>query len=127
MFDRALTYVTGGVRAFDQKLAAPKVCWCGTELFIRSLVGLDREAALEAFGTYLDGTKFTAEQIRFINLIVNELTANGVMDPARLYESPYTDHTPTGPESVFAEADVDSIVDILNTVKANALPTDGAA
>ena len=35
-----------------------------------------------------------------------------------------TDHTPTGPESVFAEADVD---DILNTVKANALPTDGAA
>ena len=72
-------------------------------------------------------TKFTADQIRFINLIVNELTANGVMEPARLYESPYTDHTPTGPESVFAEADVDSIVDILNTVKANALPTDGAA
>ena len=99
----------------------------GLGLFIRSLVGLDREAALEAFGTYLDGTKFTAEQIRFINLIVNELTANGVMEPARLYESPYTDHTPTGPESVFAEADVDSIVDILNTVKANALPTDGAA
>lgn len=99
----------------------------GLGLFIRSLVGLDREAALEAFGTYLYGTKFTADQIRFINLIVNELTANGVMEPARLYESPYTDHTPTGPESVFAEADVDGIVDILNTVKANALPTDGAA
>ena len=99
----------------------------GLGLFIRSLVGLDREAALEAFGTYLDGTKFTAEQIRFVNLIVNELTANGVMEPARLYESPYTDHTPTGPESVFVEADVDDIVDILNTVKANALPTDGAA
>ncbi len=78
-------------------------------------------------GRYLDGTKFTADQIRFINLIVDELTANGVMEPARLYESPYTDHAPTGPESVFAEADVDSIVDILNTVKANAVPTDGAA
>ena len=85
----------------------------GLGLFIRSLVGLDREAALEAFGTYLDGTKFTAEQIRFINLIVDELTANGVMEPARLYESPYTDHAPTGPKSVFAEADVDDIVDIL--------------
>ncbi len=60
-------------------------------------------------------------------LIVNELTANGVMEPARLYESPYTDHAPTGPESVFPEADVDTIVDILNTVKANALPIDGAA
>ena len=75
----------------------------GLGLFIRSLVGLDRQAALEAFGTYLDGTKFTAEQIRFINLIVDELTANGFMEPARLYESPYTDHAPTGPESVFAE------------------------
>jgi type I restriction enzyme, R subunit len=99
----------------------------GLGLFIRSLVGLDREAALEAFGTYLDGTKFTADQIRFINLIVNELTANGVMEPARLYESPYTDHTPTGPESVFPDADVDNIVHILNTVKANAAAIDGVA
>ena len=112
----------GDAAAIDQA----KVESHGLGLFIRSLVGLDREAALEAFGTYLDGAKFTAKQIRFINLIVNELTANGVMEPARLYESPYTDHTP-GPEAVFAEADVDSIVDILNTVKANALPTDGAA
>ena len=99
----------------------------GLGLFIRSLVGLERQAALEAFGTYLDGTKFTAEQIRFIHLIIDELTANGVMEPARLYESPYTDHAPTGPESVFTESDVDGIVDILDTVRANALPADGAA
>ena len=99
----------------------------GLGLFIRSLVGLDREAALEAFGTYLDGTKFTADQIRFVTLIVNELTANGVMEPARLYESPYTDRAPTGPEDVFAEADVDGIVEILNTVRDNAAPADGAA
>jgi type I restriction enzyme R subunit len=99
----------------------------GLGLFIRSLVGLDHQAALEAFGTYLDGTKFTAEQVRFVHLIVDELTANGVMNAARLYESPYTDHAPTGPEVVFAEADVDDIVEILNTVRANALPSDGAA
>lgn len=99
----------------------------GLGLFIRSLVGLDREAALEAFAHYLDGSKFTANQLNFINLIVDELTANGVMEPARLYESPYTDHAPTGPESVFAEADVDGIIDILNAVKANVLPSDGAA
>jgi type I restriction enzyme R subunit len=55
------------------------------------------------------------------------LTANGVMETARLYESPYTDHAPTGPESVFTEADVDGIVGILGTVRANAFPTDGAA
>ena len=39
---------------------------------------------------------FAAVQIRFIHLIVDELTANGVMEAARLYESPYTDHAPTG-------------------------------
>jgi hypothetical protein len=30
-------------------------------------------------------------------------------------------------EAAFSETDVDSIVDILNTVRANAIPTDGAA
>ncbi|CAM5681587.1 hypothetical protein MAUB1S_01476 [Mycolicibacterium aubagnense] len=79
------------------------------------------------FRTYLDGTKFTADQIQFISLIVTELTANGIVEPARLYESPYIDHAPTGPEQVFPEADVDNIVQILNTVKANAAPTDGVA
>jgi type I restriction enzyme, R subunit len=99
----------------------------GLGLFVRSLIGLDREAAAEAFGAYLDGTKFNADQIRFINLIVNELTANGVVEPARLYESPYTDHAPTGPDTVFLDADVDNIVYILNEVKANAAPIDGVA
>ncbi|MGQ9407387.1 DEAD/DEAH box helicase family protein [Mycolicibacterium gilvum] len=99
----------------------------GLGLFVRSLIGLDREAAVEAFGAYLDGTKFTPDQIHFINLIVNELTANGVMEPARLYESPYTDRAPTGPEAVFTESDVDTIVGILKVVRANAIPADGAA
>jgi type I restriction enzyme R subunit len=88
---------------------------------------LDREAAVEAFGSYLDGTKFTADQIHFINLIINELTANGVVEPARLYESPFIDHAPTGPDDMFPETDVDNIVRILNTVRANAAPADGAA
>jgi type I restriction enzyme, R subunit len=91
------------------------------------LVGLDREAAAEAFGAFLEGTRFTVDQIRFINLIVTELTANGIVEPARLYESPYTDHAPTGPDDVFGEADVDNIVAILNAVRANAAPEDGAA
>lgn len=95
----------------------------GLGLFIRSLVGLDRQAAVDSFGGYLDGTKFTVDQIRFVNLIVEELTYNGVVDPARLYESPYTDHAPTGPDAIFPDADVESIVDILRTIKANATTT----
>lgn len=98
----------------------------GLGLFIRSLVGLDRQAAVETFGRYLDGSKFTVDQIRFINLIIDELTASGVMDPARLYESPYVDHAPTGPDLIFPEADVELIVEMLRSVKAHAVPR-GAA
>ena len=59
--------------------------------------------------------------------IVTELTATGVVAVARLYDSPYTDKAPTGPEEVFPEADVDNIVSILNTVRANAAPHGGVA
>ena len=99
----------------------------GLGLFVRSLVGLDRQAATEAFGEFLDGTRFGANQISFINLVVDELTANGIMEPARLYEPPYVDSAPHGPDTVFGEADVDTIVRILRIVRANAAPEDGVA
>jgi type I restriction enzyme R subunit len=43
----------------------------------------------------------------------------------RLYESPYTDSAPHGPDTVFADADVETIVGILHTVRANAAPEGG--
>jgi type I restriction enzyme R subunit len=89
--------------------------------FIRSLVGLDRAAAAEAFAAYLDESRFSVEQVRFVTLIIDELTANGLMEPARLYESPYIDHAPTGPDYLFPDADVDSIVDILRAIRTTAL------
>ena len=98
----------------------------GLGIFVRSLVGLDRSAAIEAFETYLDGTKFTADQVRFVNLIVDELTKNGVMEPARLFESPYTDHAPTGPDYFFPDADVEVIVETLDKIKRTAVPEEVA-
>lgn len=92
-------------------------------LFIRSLVGLHRGAATEAFAAYLDEAKFSIEQVRFASMIVDELTVNGVMEPARLYESPYTDH---GHIDLIFPNDVEVIVDILREVKQHAIAT-GAA
>ena len=65
----------------------------GLGIFVRNLVGLDRSAATEAFETTSTARRFSADQVRFVNLIVDELTKNGVMEPARLFESP----TPTTP------------------------------
>lgn len=82
------------------------------DLFVRSLVGLDRAAATEAFGRFLDDGRFTVEQIRFVDLIVDELTTNnGVMERRRLFESPYTDRAPTGPDSLFSDTDVDELLE----------------
>ncbi len=94
----------------------------GLGVFVRQLVGLDRSAAAEAFESYLDGTRFSTDQIRFVELIVEELTKNGVMEPARLFESPYTDHAPTGPDFYFADVDVDAIVGTLRQIRETAAP-----
>ena len=92
----------------------------GLGLFVRSLVGLDREAAKAAFNGFLAGESLTANQIEFINLVVDYLTENGVMEPDRLYESPFTDINPLGPEGVFPSAKVDQMVQVLAEIRQSA-------
>jgi type I restriction enzyme R subunit len=93
----------------------------GLGLFVRSLVGLDREAAAAAFAEFSRGTDFTANQLRFIQLIIDHLTANGVMEPGRLFESPFSDDAPQGPQSLFTDAQVHGIVAVLADVRSRAV------
>lgn len=93
----------------------------GLGIFIRALVGLDHEAAMQAFGEFISGTTATPNQIEFINLIVQELTQNGVMEPERLWEQPFSNLHTKGPEGVFPFETVAKIVDVLNTIKARAV------
>jgi type I restriction enzyme R subunit len=89
----------------------------GLGLFVRSLVGLDREAAKEALAVFLSGRTLSANQIEFIGLIVDYLTDRGVMDPRRLYESPFTDFDDQGVSGVFPAGDVKAIIQVLNDVR----------
>ncbi len=75
----------------------------------------------ETFANFLDDGRHTVQQIRFVNLIIEELTRNGQMEPSRLFEPPYIDHAPAGPTMVFEEPDVDKIVSIIRAVKRHAL------
>ncbi len=83
--------------------------------FIRSLVGLDRAAAKEAFAKYLQDQQFSANQIRFVEQIIDLLTQQGVMNPSLLYEPPFTDFHQDGLDGVFDDRDADSIVAIIRS------------
>ena len=82
--------------------------------FIRSLVGLDRRAAQTAFNEALAGTGLSPRQIDFVERIVEYLTESGKMDPAFLYQPPFTDAAPNGIADVFDGAQIERIMDTLD-------------
>lgn len=86
----------------------------GLARFVRSLVGLDRHAATEAFAEFLHGRAATASQIDFVDLIITHLTKYGEMDPSLLFEAPFTDTAPQGPTQLF---DQDQTVRLVNVLR----------
>ncbi len=93
----------------------------GLGLLVRSLVGMDRAAAKEALARFTNGKTLTANQLEFVNLIVDHLTEHGVVEPARLYESPFTDLTPRGPDGLFKANEMDELMRTLHAVRATAM------
>jgi type I restriction enzyme R subunit len=70
--------------------------------FVRGMVGMDRAAAQAAFSRLLSDRSLTATQIRFIELVIDQLTSRGVMDASALYEAPFNNLHADGPEGLFA-------------------------
>jgi type I restriction enzyme R subunit len=91
-------------------------------LFVRSMVGMDREAAKRAFDGFLTGKTLAANQIQFINLMIDYLTQSGWIKAAQLYESPFTDYSTKGVEGIFSPEQVVQLVSILNTIRTSAVP-----
>ncbi len=83
--------------------------------FVRKLVGLDRNAAKQAFAQFLETITFSANQIRFVENIIDYLTQNGVMDIGMLYESPFTDLHDEGLDGVFGDDKAEEIIGIIES------------
>jgi type I restriction enzyme R subunit len=93
----------------------------GLGLFIRSLVGLDREAAKRALAGFINGRTWSANQVDFLNLIVDHLTHQGFMPVERLYESPFTFVNPLGVDGVFSPEQTTALLEVLDDVRRRAV------
>lgn len=93
----------------------------GLGLLVRSLVGMDRAAAKEALARFTNGKTLTANQLEFVSLIVDHLTEHGVVESSRLYESPFTDLAPHGPDALFRATEMDALLRTLQAVRATAV------
>ncbi len=95
----------------------------GLGVFVRGLVGLDREAAKAALAGVIASKAMTADQRDFIDLVITHLAGHGTLEAARLYASPFTDIAPQGPDSLFAPEAVDALVTALQQIRAHAVAT----
>lgn len=87
--------------------------------FIRSILGLDVEAAQKAFSEFLSSGELSANQITFIQNIISYLTKNGTIDPSMLFDTPpFSNYN--GVTGVFDDADTAKIISIVNSINDNA-------
>ncbi|MEQ8881160.1 MAG: type I restriction-modification enzyme R subunit C-terminal domain-containing protein, partial [Cyclobacteriaceae bacterium] len=86
--------------------------------FIRQILGLDADAANEAFSELLGSGSLRADQIKFLRTIIDYLTVNGMIDKSMLFEPPFTDQNDQGLLGVFDDESlaqrVISIIDRIN-------------
>ncbi len=89
--------------------------------FVRGIVGMDMNAAKEAFSEFLNGAELDSRQIYFVNQIVEYIIHNGIMtDLSVLQEPPFTDQGSI--VDIFTDLSVwGSIRKVINSINANAV------
>jgi type I restriction enzyme R subunit len=89
-------------------------------LLVRSVVGLDRNAAKSVFADFISRSPLTPDQMRFLNEIIERLIKNGLMNPGELFEAPFTDFHSTGLFGVMGEQQAKEVVNLISEVQKRA-------
>ncbi len=90
-------------------------------VFIRSIVGLEVNAAQEVFAEFIQTGNLKADQMTFINNIINYLTRNGMIDQGMLFEPPFTNIHQDGLIGVFDDTAARKVIQLVNEINQNAL------
>lgn len=88
--------------------------------FVRSIIGLDINAAKEAFSEFLGNAKLTADQQTFINRLIDFLSVKGTIDNKMLFDVPFTEINHEGITGVFPVEQATKVISILDKINENA-------
>jgi type I restriction enzyme, R subunit len=98
----------------------------GFGLFLRSLTGLDYQAATSAFSQFRSDRTLSPPQQAYLDLLIDVLAKNGLVVIGDLYQAPFTLRAPRGPEDLFSSGDIDMMSAVLDGVRTKAQPTEPA-
>ena len=87
-------------------------------LLVRKLVKLDHDAAMEAFGDFINSQNLTEQQISFVHKVVDYIVENGYMDPTALMQPPFD--RPQSFVRIFNTQQQMGLVAVINHIKENA-------
>lgn len=88
--------------------------------FVRSILGLDINAAKSAFADFLNDQRLNTSQINFINTLIDYLCQNGTIDKDMLFDKPFTNIDDQGVAGVFPQQ-AGKIISIVDSINANAI------
>lgn len=88
--------------------------------FIRGIVGLDISAAQKAFAEFLQSGNLSADQMKFIDNIIQHLNRNGTIEKTLLFEPPFNDSHNDGLFGIFEDHDATKIISLLDGINENA-------
>lgn len=89
--------------------------------FVRNIIGLDIEVTNQLFADFISQGNLNANQITFIQKIINYLNQNGIIEKQLLTQSPFNEQHDQGVFGIFPEEDkFEIILKVINQVNLNA-------
>ncbi|APA92224.1 DEAD/DEAH box helicase family protein [Myroides sp. ZB35] len=90
-------------------------------VFVRKILGLDVEVANKHFAQFIQEENLNANQMLFIQKIIDYLSKNGVLDKSMLTQPPFTDYSDQGVMGVFKDTSkIVKIIQLIEKVNNNA-------
>lgn len=87
-------------------------------LLVRRLIKLDHEAAMAAFGDFLNSQELNEQQMSFVHKVVSYIEENGYMEPVALGQAPFD--RPQSFVKMFTRSQQEALLDIIKEIRSNA-------